>query len=523
MYDGFTHGGGRVGFDFDTGPRIDALESLINAYDPANAEADAALRRHAILLRDEARKNKLPMVAVAADQAQQSSPNQLRDLSRVLLALLRGTAQHARDSAKVVAGDLDQLTGLLNRAAFSRRYEELANSHHLPAAVAAIHVDSYESVLHRHGTATAASLLSHVGSILANHLRQDDCLAHFDHDEFMLLLPGEDERGLHAALARLEMAVLRHPLRLQSGQQETVRISTGGHQIVEGSPRTGSAVPGGPPLRVGYSICSPNLARTLKQILKQDGCELVEAEPSPASRYVPFSHHGARLVLLECRREELSLELTRLRAVLARERTPIVVLVSDEAAGRWALEHGACDFAVKPIDMDALVKMVFRLASRGRHVPRPNNTSGAPSPVLVASDDLYHLIALGSSLQKNGGYDVRLGRGCVDTILQMTNCKPVAALLDFRLNRDETGAVLHRFQNLHPDRPVVLVTERGEARHMATPGMPRIAQIIEKPVPLLTFAGEFRRSTGVEPQQGPVDSAAVLRSELLRVMRNGQQ
>jgi diguanylate cyclase (GGDEF)-like protein len=508
-------------FEEAAGARIDALDSLLNETNGQNAETEKALRRHLVLMRDEALQQGLPMIAVASEKASQATnTTSLRSLSLTVLSLLRGIARAGHEHKQLSAEERDRETGLLNREGFARRVEELVNVGHTPAAVAAIHVDNYECILHRHGKDLAAMLLAHVGSLLAHQLREDDCLAHFSGDEFMLLLPGEDQQGLRATLGRLEEAVIRRPFRLPGGGgQESLRISSGAYQFLEGALSATATQAGVAPLHIGLVVHTRSLGKGISHLLKQNGCQMVEPGTSPTSRFAPFSHHGARLVILESEAGELAHDLVGLRAALAHDRTPILALVANEAAGHWALDHGACEVLVKPVALDAVLRVAFRLATRGHRHPLAMPAAGHQPSVLVASDDLYQLISLGSALQRHGGYEVRLGRGSADALDQASRHKPTSALIDLRLHHDGTHKMLQSFAEHGPENPVVLVTDKGERLPASIKGAPRVAAIIEKPVPLLTLAGEFRRVTGVAPANGHAASNGIFREELLRVMK----
>ncbi len=509
----------RPGLEETAGARIDALEAELNGLDVNSARSQESLRGLIRSIRDEAARDGLPILAVTAEKACTAGAAGLRDLTRVLLSLLRNIARGKRE-APAAADDLDAETGLLNREGFARRFEQLVQKQHVPAAIAAIHVDSFEAVCHRHGNDAARQLIAHVAAILTAQLRQDDCLAHFSGDEFMILLPGEDEPRLRAALLRLELAALRRPFRLPSGACVSVTISSGGFQFLGATHTHAGASPGAECLRIGLAARTHTIAKMIARTLRDDGCEVITAGTDGSSRYAQFTHQSVRLVILECDAGDLPLELGSLRSALSHDRTPILVLAANEEAAVWAIEHGASHAVVKPIEMAALSNETYRLASRGhKHAPKPAGAS--PSPVLVSSDDLYHLIALGSALQKHGGYEVRLGRGSADTIEQMKLHEPSTAVLDLRLDRDDTREVLRCFAQQRHGQPVVLITEKNELLPPYDLNFPPVATVIHKPVSLLTIAGDFRKATGIEPRAGHTGTAGILRDELLRVMRSG--
>lgn len=497
------------------GPWIDTLDALLTAYDPRGVESQQALRRQARHMADEARRRGWPMVAIAAEKAAGSSGASLRTLGAVLLAILRGCALPHRRLEAPADGEHDAPTGLLNRDGFTRRYEDLTTIEHIPVAMAAIHVDNYEPMLHTRGPEAARLLLQHVADVLVRHLRESDCLAHFEGDEFMLLLPGEDEAGLDTALHRLETTLMSRPFRLAEGHiTESIRVSAGGFQIVGGASPLSRGKHS-----IGLALRNPTLAQTLTQVLQREGFMTVDAGGPADQPYRRFGHHGVGLVLLEAGRADLLRELPRLRAVLRNERIPVVVLAPSDEVARWALDHGASDVLTLPLDLGQLVRLARLLINRGRGSPvAAGLTTDVSRSVLVASEDLYQLIALGSALQRRGGYEVLLGRGGADALRQVQATAPVSALIDLRMHRRETRELLETFARRRPGQGVVLVVERGEAAPAPTSSLPPLARVLEKPVSLLDVADEFRKATGLAPLDGG-ETADQFRRELLRVMR----
>jgi DNA-binding NtrC family response regulator len=138
--------------------------------------------------------------------------------------------------------------------------------------------------------------------------------------------------------------------------------------------------------------------------------------------------------------------------------------------------------------------------------------------VLVASDDLIQLIAMGSSLQKQAGLHVRMSRGAADTIDQARQHRPAAAVIDLRLEQQKTPEVFAALAELDPVADVILMVDERERRRAETITKPAIVRVIVKPLPLLNLAASVTSATGLETAPASAESAEILRQEILRVM-----
>lgn len=204
--------------------------------------------------------------------------------------------------------------------------------------------------------------------------------------------------------------------------------------------------------------------------------------------------------------------------MLAHKRTPVLVAVNDEAAGRWAVEHGANEFLLKPLDMDDLLKAAWRLTGRKRGI-HDARTMPVSAGLLVVSDSLSQLISIGSSLQKQGGYKVSLGYGHKDAVEQAILRKPGAVLLDLPLADGGLAILCGHLAGQEP-APLVMAIAPPEAHQsVASIVRPRIVETIPKPFPLLSLHTKVRHATGLSPEVSAAEAAGHLRDEILRVMR----
>lgn len=100
----------------------------------------------------------------------------------------------------------DQLTGLLNRAAFAalaQQHMGLAERAGHPLTLVLIDLDDFKAVNDRHGHAAGDELLVATTAAWGEALRRGDVLARHGGDEFVLLLPATDEAGAGRVLARM--------------------------------------------------------------------------------------------------------------------------------------------------------------------------------------------------------------------------------------------------------------------------------------------------------------------------------
>lgn len=128
--------------------------------------------------------------------------------ARAALATLRDAFCVANTRAS-----LDPLTGLMNRASFDRALE-LAIAHAAcagsAAAVLFMDLDGFKTVNDQRGHAVGDVLLKEVAGRIVTCVREDDLLARYGGDEFVVLLDPLTDRGVvHAIATRVIEAVSR--------------------------------------------------------------------------------------------------------------------------------------------------------------------------------------------------------------------------------------------------------------------------------------------------------------------------
>ncbi len=123
----------------------------------------------------------------------------------VTLAAIRDLDIATRQSAFV-----DQLTGVLNRAALAPRVAELA--HHASrtgahVAVIAADVDLFKTINDRSGHAAGDAVLREVAQRLSRCVEADESIYRYGGEEFVVLLAGADRRAAERTAERMRRAV----------------------------------------------------------------------------------------------------------------------------------------------------------------------------------------------------------------------------------------------------------------------------------------------------------------------------
>lgn len=109
----------------------------------------------------------------------------------------------------------DALTGLINRRSFLERLEEevaATHRHSLATCLALVDVDHFKSVNDTHGHPAGDAVLVEVAARLNKHVRQEDVVARFGGEEFVILLRHTDLAGGVVLLDRLRGFVGNHAI-----------------------------------------------------------------------------------------------------------------------------------------------------------------------------------------------------------------------------------------------------------------------------------------------------------------------
>jgi diguanylate cyclase (GGDEF)-like protein len=126
----------------------------------------------------------------------------------VATVLLTGTvtARHLHTLRQVAS--TDPLTGALNRAALRTATEVLLAASHrrgMPLSLALVDLDRFKEINDTRGHAAGDRLLIDVVASWRSRLREQDLVARFGGDEFVLILPDTTEAGAESVLEELRV------------------------------------------------------------------------------------------------------------------------------------------------------------------------------------------------------------------------------------------------------------------------------------------------------------------------------
>jgi len=129
------------------------------------------------------------------------------DWSLVLLSLVDITARKQAEAYLEYLGKHDVLTQLRNRAFYVEELNRIRRKGPWPLGVLAIDLNGLKAINDDHGHAAGDAMLRRAGEVLAKAVDAAHCAARVGGDEFMVLLPGVDERGVLAVQERIQSLV----------------------------------------------------------------------------------------------------------------------------------------------------------------------------------------------------------------------------------------------------------------------------------------------------------------------------
>lgn len=126
----------------------------------------------------------------------------------VLLSLIDITARKKAEAYLEYLGQHDSLTRLRNRAFYTEELNRITRKGPWPLSILAIDLNCLKAVNDNQGHATGDSMLRRAGEVLASATQgQLFCAARIGGDEFVVLLPGSDERVAMGLQERIESMV----------------------------------------------------------------------------------------------------------------------------------------------------------------------------------------------------------------------------------------------------------------------------------------------------------------------------
>lgn len=123
----------------------------------------------------------------------------------------------------------DAVTGALNRGAFMQRAHEefsFCKRHDRPLALVLCNIDGFKHINDRYGLLAGDLILKELAAFLTKRIRQEDVVARYGGDEFIMLLRETPESIATDWAAQLEAAVMQHVFVYQ-GQSISIKVSIG--------------------------------------------------------------------------------------------------------------------------------------------------------------------------------------------------------------------------------------------------------------------------------------------------------
>ncbi len=152
-----------------------------------------------------------------------------RQISGEVMEFLEFTEEVKTDTWDLFAAT-DALTGLMNRAAQQRIFEEecrKARRRGAPFCLALIDADHFKSVNDEHGHDAGDAVLVAIATRLDDSIRAFDHIFRHGGEEILLLLPRVSRSDADRMVERLRRAVADEPIPLPSGARITVTVSIG--------------------------------------------------------------------------------------------------------------------------------------------------------------------------------------------------------------------------------------------------------------------------------------------------------
>lgn len=142
----------------------------------------------------------------------------------VLLSLVDITARKKAEAYLEYLGKHDVLTQLRNRAFYTEELNRLSRKGPWPLSMISIDMNGLKVVNDEHGHSAGDAMLRRMGEVLIKAVDAPACAARIGGDEFVVLLPGTDERG---AVALKERILSLLELNNQFYQGHSIEISMG--------------------------------------------------------------------------------------------------------------------------------------------------------------------------------------------------------------------------------------------------------------------------------------------------------
>lgn len=130
-----------------------------------------------------------------------------QDWDQVLVSLTDITARKKAEAYVEFLGKHDVLTKLYNRAFYEDELARLGRKGPWPVSMVAVDLNGLKTVNDQFGHGDGDALLRRTGEVLKKAVGEQVCVARIGGDEFMVLLPGRDERGAATVVEQIEKVV----------------------------------------------------------------------------------------------------------------------------------------------------------------------------------------------------------------------------------------------------------------------------------------------------------------------------
>lgn len=137
-----------------------------------------------------------------------------------------------RDRKKLVAeNEQDPLTGVHNRRAFEARVKSLErytltliNTHY---SMVMFDIDHFKKINDQYGHQTGDTAICHISHLVEKMMREDDFLARWGGEEFVLLLQNTDKNTAAKVAERVRTAIMNHPVLAKEQGEIALTVSLG--------------------------------------------------------------------------------------------------------------------------------------------------------------------------------------------------------------------------------------------------------------------------------------------------------
>lgn len=347
----------------------------------------------------------------------------------------------------------DTITGLLNRAAFSETYDQVAADcvqAHEPLALAIFGVHRFDEMAKERGVSSLDDMIRQVGATLSASFRATDIVARWGLAEFAVILPGEDHYGATRALEKAMGALNR--LTLSTSTDKRHHFCAGLAVLSEKTPIANAVGEAERHLFESYSTClgskggqivasdvsqtvrrsehiaiciaDGNMGRALRQMLERDHFS-IEVFSTADEAVAGLALNRYHLLIAD---DAIALKgdvhlIERIRAIPLCSRLRVIMLVSSEASIVQALELGANDYAIKPPDVMSFMSRVRRMLARGK-------AFSSRITVMIVDHEIPQLLVAGTTLYQQCGCRVLLAYGVEDALRRLASIVPDYLILD---------------------------------------------------------------------------------------------